>query len=1000
VSLRPYQKTCLEEIRKAIHGQDKHLLAVLPTGAGKTQVFSHLPEHVGLKPGEKMLVCVHRNELVWQAQQKLQRYNPAHIVDVEKAQYRADDRADIVVASVQTIGRNKKRGDGTWEWCERIQKFDPARFKYIVVDEAHHAIASSYGTVLRYFGCYKPEPEFDEGGSVLLGVTATPNRGDNMGLESLFDSIVYSRDLLEMIKEKWLCDPKAYQVQTHVDISDVDTHHGDFTASQLEKHVNTPERNALVVRKYKELGEGLRALAFTVDIQHSVDLAKAFNDAGIRSFALHSGNAEHAKIGDEDRKKVLQLFREGYYRVVASAGILCLDSQTEILTSAGWVGIDGMTMDHEVANWDWDGSIFFDKPRAIVRRDRMDDERMVSVKTAKNDIRVTEDHRMVWRTGKGCTFKIQHASEIVGKVGQVPVAGTAEPFRLEMPIPPCAELKSGKKRSLQANSYHLRRAGMSYEESYREAERRLAQKQSLRYKAPHELTDAELVFIGLWVGDGTRCELQSGGVEYRICQSEAYPEIIELIDDVVSKIGVDSVRRVKAPPTTGAKTENNSIQWSFPRGTGFGPQNRKGLVHLEPYLDKNGSSYLWGLSREQFLHFLGGFWLADGDHGKATTAPSSFRISNTNKGLLDLLQAIAACRGLHSSITVGGNHLKNPEYKVIYDLWVRPMPMMARSIGVNADCMQFEPEWKPEMVWCVTSATGNIVTRRNGKVAITGNTEGFDDPGATVALMARPTKSGLLYRQMVGRVLRPFPAPEEVAALKAIGKVPAWTKPHAIVLDFCDMAGRHQLNTIPTLFGLKASFDGKGGKMVETVEKMEKTIEQKKLNMSISDLDSVAHLNGIAEKVDLFAKPTIPDIAKQHSDLAWVSSGSNGFQICLPDYVMLRISQNTLGQWEISKSVKGVRSVIETKSDIGRAFAGADRLVPPEARTTLAREALWRNKKPTDPQLKLMWTLGIHRNGFPHFDAYSSVMREKYNSGEASQLISSSPRMGQFRGKR
>lgn len=256
--------------------------------------------------------------------------------------------------------------------------------------------------------------------------------------------------------------------------------------------------------------------------------------------------------------------------------------------------------------------------------------------------------------------------------------------------------------------------------------------------------------------------------------------------------------------------------------------------------------------------------------------------------------------------------------------------------------------------------------------------------------MARPTKSSLLYIQQAGRLLRPYPAPEEVEALNAAGKQPEWIKQYAILLDFTDNSGRHTLNCVPTLFGLRPDFDAKGKKIAETVRAMESAIEQKRLPINLSELRSAEDLKAIAERIDLFAAPVVPDVVRQHSKLAWISNGAAAYHLSLPDYVMLRVQENTLGKWEVYRSVKGVRTLQGVHNSLGGAFHAADDLVPWDQQRALNANAQWRVQPATDKQIDLLWKIADRsmRNGFPDKESFAQAIRIKMSKGDASVYIS------------
>jgi superfamily II DNA or RNA helicase len=210
MDLRPYQ----EEARTAVlaewdSGIDRTLL-VLPTGTGKTIVFSKVIEDI-VGNGGRALVLAHRGELLDQAADKLQKTTGLHCA-VEKA----DDTCigswfRVVVGSVQTLQRQA-----------RLDRFAPDHFDAIIVDEAHHAVAESYQRVLAHFDRAK-----------VLGVTATPDRGDLRNLGSYFESLAYEYTLPRAIKDGYLCKIEAQTIPLKLDLSRVAVQAGDFKAADI-----------------------------------------------------------------------------------------------------------------------------------------------------------------------------------------------------------------------------------------------------------------------------------------------------------------------------------------------------------------------------------------------------------------------------------------------------------------------------------------------------------------------------------------------------------------------------------------------------------------------------------------------------------------------------------------------------------------------------------------------------------------------------------------------
>ena len=293
VQLRPYQKEALDAIVTSQSNGITRQLVVLPTGAGKTILFSHLPI---VKPDSlPMLVLAHRSELLDQAKAKISASNPHLTVEIEQAERKAG-KVDVVVASVATLGRN-----GT----PRILEYPKDYFKSIVIDEAHHAAAQTYRRIVDYFDS-----------PFLLGVTATPQRSDNTRLIDVFQEIVYYKSIQDLIADGYLCPLVGYRVKTTTDISGVEIQNGDYNQSQLEDQINTPERNDSIVSAYIDLANLSKAIVFASGVAHARDLAA--------SFAKHKINVR-VIVGTtpaDERSQILSDFSSGKVRVLVNVGVL------------------------------------------------------------------------------------------------------------------------------------------------------------------------------------------------------------------------------------------------------------------------------------------------------------------------------------------------------------------------------------------------------------------------------------------------------------------------------------------------------------------------------------------------------------------------------------------------------------------------------------------------------------------------------------------------------
>lgn len=214
----------------------------------------------------------------------------------------ASGSADITVASVQSIVSGS-----------RMSKFDPYRFKLVLVDEAHHIVAPGYMRTLDYFGLSKAQPN----SPALVGVSATLSRFDGLRLGAAIDQIVYHKDYIDMIGEKWLSDVIFTTVQTKADISRVKKGaNGDFQPSELSRVVNTEQVNDITVRSWMSKAEGRKStLVFCVDLDHVAGLTNTFRKHGLDARFVTGDTPK------SERSARLDAFRSGEFPVLVNCGV-------------------------------------------------------------------------------------------------------------------------------------------------------------------------------------------------------------------------------------------------------------------------------------------------------------------------------------------------------------------------------------------------------------------------------------------------------------------------------------------------------------------------------------------------------------------------------------------------------------------------------------------------------------------------------------------------------
>lgn len=265
LALRDYQQQAIDAV---LAGQARGItrpLLVLPTGAGKTVVFCHLARRLNLRT----LILAHREELIEQAMQKMYHVDPSADVGIVKAE-RDQHARRIVVASVQTLQQPR-----------RLARFDAATFGLVIVDEAHHATAKGYRTILRHLGA------FGDGGPLVVGVTATPDRSDGVGLKAVFQEVVFQRDLRWMIDAGYLVEPRGVLVRLQaLDLKAVKTSAGDYQDGALGAALDAAQAPAIVAAAYQRHAADRTAIAYWPTVATAEAGAAAMRAVGIRAEAL------------------------------------------------------------------------------------------------------------------------------------------------------------------------------------------------------------------------------------------------------------------------------------------------------------------------------------------------------------------------------------------------------------------------------------------------------------------------------------------------------------------------------------------------------------------------------------------------------------------------------------------------------------------------------------------------------------------------------------------
>ena len=292
MGLRPYQIEAVDAIESEWNKGIKKTLLVLPTGTGKTVCFSETARRRA-DNNERTLIIAHRDELLKQAADKLRKFS-----GLESAIEKADSHASgslfpVTVGSVQTLMRES-----------RLNEYPADAFSTVIVDEAHHALSESYQKVLNHFNAN------------ILGVTATPDRGDMKNLGEYFESLAYEYPLQKAIKDGYLCPIKAQTIPLDIDLTKVKIQQGDYAAGDLGNALEPylDQIADIIANKYTDR----KMVVFLPLVAISMKFRDLLKDWGIAAWEVN-GNSK-------DREEVLNAFEE------ADSGVLC----NSMLLTEGW----------------------------------------------------------------------------------------------------------------------------------------------------------------------------------------------------------------------------------------------------------------------------------------------------------------------------------------------------------------------------------------------------------------------------------------------------------------------------------------------------------------------------------------------------------------------------------------------------------------------------------------------------------------------------------------
>lgn len=289
MELRPYQQEAREAVKSDWASGFLRTLLVLPTGCGKTIVFSKIVEDM-VRSGRRCLILAHRGELLDQAADKLLQATGLRC-SVEKAEETClDSWYRVTVGSIQSLMREKRLG-----------QFPANYFDVIVVDEAHHVLSEGYQRVLNHFGAAR-----------VLGVTATPDRGDMRNLGQYFEHLAYEYTLPRAIKDGYLCPIKAVTIPLRLDLSGVGVQAGDFKSSDIDTALDPYLHQ--IAQEMQQYCAGRKTVVFLPLVRTSQKFCRLLNTQGFQAAEVNGDS--------KDRAEVLKAFDEGEYNILCNSMLL------------------------------------------------------------------------------------------------------------------------------------------------------------------------------------------------------------------------------------------------------------------------------------------------------------------------------------------------------------------------------------------------------------------------------------------------------------------------------------------------------------------------------------------------------------------------------------------------------------------------------------------------------------------------------------------------------